>query len=508
MWGWSTAYSLSILGVNTVVFDTQDTLLQGLSDLEIAVIGGQAVLYAASEANNAITSFWLSASGVPTRVTDVAYSSSSGTYAVSDLTAYQAGGQSYLVSLGRYDDGFGLYGIGAGGGLNPQGELSDSGDTFERGLASETFTLDGTDYLISSAFGKGGFQLFEIGTGGGLTNILDIADSGARRLGDVVDFEIATLHDKSFLFTVSSLEAGLHSWAIGTGGTLEERDSALPGDASGFAASTVVEAVDMGLRSFVIMGSAGTDSLTVYRVSKGGDLKEVDHLIDSYQTRFADITALKILQGGDRTLVVAGGSDAGITVFELTWQGKLNLVEVLVDDFDTALATISDIEAIIDGDTAHLYVSSGTDHGITVLTVDLSRSGAVIEGGAVEDTLTGTAGDDVLWGYGRADALFGADGADRLIDGLGRDEMTGGAGADIFEFIPDNATDRVLDFEIGIDRLDLTNYDNLHHISSLTIEQRVDGIVICVQEDIIRLIHPAGDILDPHALTQDDFIFG
>lgn len=46
-------------------------------------------------------------------------------------------------------------------------------------------------------------------------------------------------------------------------------------------------------------------------------------------------------------------------------------------------------------------------------------------------------------------------GNDRLIGGLGNDVLTGGAGLDTFVFLPTDNADRIADFTIGQDHIEL-----------------------------------------------------
>ncbi|PCH65407.1 MAG: hypothetical protein COC12_14640 [Rhodobacteraceae bacterium] len=87
-------------------------------------------------------------------------------------------------------------------------------------------------------------------------------------------------------------------------------------------------------------------------------------------------------------------------------------------------------------------------------------------GGKGNDALTGGDGDDVLRGGSGDDALNGGDGADVLIGGIGIDRMTGGDGADLFVFRTLNdsaakgAVDAIVDFETGVDDIDLSQLVN------------------------------------------------
>jgi len=92
-----------------------------------------------------------------------------------------------------------------------------------------------------------------------------------------------------------------------------------------------------------------------------------------------------------------------------------------------------------------------------------------VQGLAGDDTLFGRAGDDALDGGDGADTLFGGAGADTIEGGNGQDRLDGGAGADRLDgnggddvlygragadiFIFNSGTDRIADFEQGIDRI-------------------------------------------------------
>ena len=77
-------------------------------------------------------------------------------------------------------------------------------------------------------------------------------------------------------------------------------------------------------------------------------------------------------------------------------------------------------------------------------------------GGKGRDLLDGGGDDDVLLGQAGRDTLRGGAGDDLLNGGLHADVLEGGAGADRFQFDQlDGDVDRVTDFEVGVDQLDL-----------------------------------------------------
>nr|WP_244306778.1 M10 family metallopeptidase C-terminal domain-containing protein [Azotobacter salinestris] len=80
-------------------------------------------------------------------------------------------------------------------------------------------------------------------------------------------------------------------------------------------------------------------------------------------------------------------------------------------------------------------------------------------------TLEGSDGDDLLIGSDGRDSILGKDGNDVLDGGAGRDSLSGGTGADLFRVssrdhsyrtASEGSTDRILDFDPGEDRIDLS----------------------------------------------------
>lgn len=111
-------------------------------------------------------------------------------------------------------------------------------------------------------------------------------------------------------------------------------------------------------------------------------------------------------------------------------------------------------------------------------------------GGAGGDVLSGRYGDDVLNGGSGADQLRGNAGADTLFGGSGADTLNGGDGADVLSFAPTSpsgATDLVVDFTIGEDRIGLRPFqgagllDDYADVQAL-LEARVTGTLIRLSE--------------------------
>ena len=138
-----------------------------------------------------------------------------------------------------------------------------------------------------------------------------------------------------------------------------------------------------------------------------------------------------------------------------------------------------------------------------------------LRGGGGLDRLLGNGGEDTLIGGGRSDFLKGGGGADQISGGGGADTLNGngredtldggrgddvlrgGAGADVFKF--SGGQDIVLDFAIGVDRIDATAFGD---IADLAIADTADGAAVSAGAKTLVLQGVAAD-----QLSDDQFIF-
>ncbi|MEO0912640.1 MAG: hypothetical protein AAFY59_06575 [Pseudomonadota bacterium] len=478
----------------------------GVADIVSFSLDGQPYIAVGSEATGGVSVLSVGG-GVAVEVSGISYSEGSGTSTLSDLALVDAAGGPRLMALGRYDDNYGLFDVSAGGALTMNAPLSDGAGTLERGLISATANFLDYTMVYSAQFGRVGVYAHRLYADGSIEHMRTY-EGGWARLNDVTTLEFAVLHGQNFLFSGSAISTGVTAFDVFARGMPQITGRFLPRDGDGINGITDIEAVQHGDRAFVVVGSSQTHSLSVLRVSTAGEMNQVEYLLDTRFTRFGGVTEVEIIEADDRVFVVAGGADDGISILEMDYRGQLQHLTSIADGFDTTLANVSALDIRVEGTEAHIYVGSASDHGVTELVVDLDRTGSDIRGGAVPDTLIGTDADDILWGMGRSDVLQGGAGDDRLVDGRGRDTLTGGAGADVFEFVADGRNDFITDFDFARDRIDLSAFEHLYHISDLTIGPRLTGAAILVGDEVIRLLSADGGPIDTSQFTQDHFIFG
>ncbi len=148
-----------------------------------------------------------------------------------------------------------------------------------------------------------------------------------------------------------------------------------------------------------------------------------------------------------------GVSFSSVTARSLTstldanWKEKYGIVDRAdIDESPEARlyerGVITEKEVGVDGDT--LTLSFGQGYEVIEITLHTTTT---VTGSDGADMLSGTAGDDFIFGLDGDDVIDARDG--------GADVLTGGAGSDVFVFGVDGHADRVTDFTVGEDKIDL-----------------------------------------------------
>jgi len=149
----------------------------------------------------------------------------------------------------------------------------------------------------------------------------------------------------------------------------------------------------------------------------------------------------------------------------LYWNGNL------VFELDTAPSFFGDPSALFsEGDDDVNVPAQAMGYGWSNQLYDSNGGNDIVRGGTADDTMDGGTGNDTLYGEGGADSLFGAGGNDLLFGGSGSDflyggrgddvldggngadRLIGGSGADVFRL--SSGLDHIVDFSVGVDRLD------------------------------------------------------
>ncbi|SPJ31305.1 calcium-binding protein [Falsiruegeria mediterranea] len=357
-------------------------------------------------------------------------------------------------------------------------------------------TLQGQDYLHVAAQGQSGVSTYRIAPSGALSHVGTQSDSASRYLKGVVALDSITVDGTSYLVAASQRENGLTVFTQNTNGTLRQVA------AFGFAEQlpvdqpTAMETVMIGDRAFVLLTSFSSSSLTVLELDAQGELRFVDQVNDTQDTRFYRVSALDTITLNDQVLVAVAGADGGVSLFQMLPGGRLIHRDTLIDEVGTALGAVSQLRFVPMGDRVELFVLSPGDKGLTRLALDLGPAGTVTQGP------TGTSQNDVLSALPGGSQVNGWAGDDILIDGSGSDVLTGGSGADVFIFAPDGNPDTIADFDHVRDKIDLSAFSGYYRIEDFQVTPLENGLVLRWQDETLTIYSARGGSLSPTVLTH------
>ena len=211
----------------------------------------------------------------------------------------------------------------------------------------------------------------------------------------------------------------------------------------------------------ILVGGAGNDIL-VGQSGKGDyDLMDGGAGDDKYYVDTPDDLTFEAANGGTDS-VYANIDGAGYYLYANT--------ENLYVEGKTSFGVGNELDNLIDA-------RWNNDHSIGVALLG-GRGNDQIHGNNAANGIYGEDGNDTLYGYGGNDVIVGGAGAD-IIDGMdGNDIMVGGAGADRFIVGTYGANiDHILDFERGIDKVQIGGYANYASLQSHMSQQGADTVI-------------------------------
>lgn len=377
---------------------------------------------------------------------------------------------------------------GVGEGLGPSRALGRTG--LPGDLADpEALTLaDGRIAVYGGLAGAQGIGAVILEQDGSLSEI-ETHPAPARSPGPITALAHARLDETDYLFATGSETPRLSVFSVGRDGGLTDRGGLSADNGLWVSRATTLSRLEAYGSEYLVLGAAGSSSISVVRATAGGALAVTDHLLDDRNSRFDGMSALATVTHRDRGYVISGGADDGISLHLLLPDGRLLALAHLADGTEMGLSDVSAIAARGAGNGIDIFVASASEPGLTRLRADLGPQGVIRIGERVD----GTAGSDLLLAEGEAQLSAGA-GDDILVDGPGLDRLRGGTGADIFVFGVDGETDLVLGFEPGLDCIDLSAWPMLRDISQLRAQRSGSDLRLTYGDETLILRSRNGQV--------------
>ncbi|WP_299146559.1 calcium-binding protein [uncultured Tateyamaria sp.] len=492
--------------------DGNNMFLTGVTDMIVAETSQGPVLYTVARFGGGdLVAYRINANGSLTQIDTQTLPGGAQAGAINSLALVDdgAGGQDLLVT-GVNNTGLYRVELSAAGGMSAPAPITGAAMPATL-LDSTAVVVNGTTYIYSIDRGSDEIGIWSVNGNGSVSMVRDGGNGNAGAVG-LTSLEQAAVGNTTYLVAASGVDNALIIYRLNNAGVAIEVDRISNEDEVGIGGASVVETVTVAGQVYAILGAAGSGTLSVAAIADNGTLTLTDHVMDTLHTRFAGVHDIATVTHGGRAYVAAAGSDDGITLYEMMPDGRLRHMGTVEDAVNTTLDAVSALSLTVVNGALHVAVSSASEAGLTVFSVDIGAMASPITGGANAQTLTGGAGDDLIDGGAGNDLLRGEGGDDVLIDGAGSDTLWGGAGADVFVLSGDGARDVINDFDITRDTLDLSDWPLLRYASQLTFSTRSDGITIRFgdEELVIRTANgqplSAQDILALDLIGQSRFL--
>lgn len=471
-------------------------LVSWITDMLFREVNGVPVLYTATRSGGGV--MVLDASGPLLLRDSESFSIPTALPVEAGLGLLTIGGRPHLVVSGSNQSATLTYRLSPSGDIErwvkPAGSLPgviSAHQVVETGEAT---------YFYAARANEGVIHAFSVAADGVMTAVGEYQVSAGADGVDVARLVAVDSGGARYLASLSLSGDCIRLMRIGGDGTLQLTGQVGMAQGIGIADPMAAAAVQVAGQSFLIVAAAGSSSLSVLQVSETGGLAVVDHVIDTLDTRLQGVQAVATVQIGERGFVLAGGGDGGLHLFQMLPGGRLVLCATILQEEGMALGAISALTARVSGSMIEVFVAS-EGAGITRLTIDPGEMTAPQVGTAGADSLAGGDGGDILQGLGGDDDLSGGAGEDVLSDGLGRDVLAGGAGADTFVLSADGVQDRIVDFQLGIDRVDLSAWGRIHAVTAIQMTATATGLLLRYGTEELEIVSANGLPIQPSRLT-------
>ena len=458
-------------------------------------------VFAGSEATGVVTSYRVTEDGPIDAPSTVTVSTAAPVYRIADMVLVDSAAPRILVSAVEMQQ-ITAFSVSPSGTLSNQSKFTSLAAPVTE---MEKVQVAGHEFVATDTRDSSGLQIYEWTAADRLELRGSMGDHDKAALGNVTDMARVQVGPDEFLLVGSSADEAVSTVRIGTDGTAEVRDTLCDKDGLWVAGLSDVASVTAHGESFAVVAGTLSSSLTLIRVNSLGRMFVEDHVTDTLDTRFARAGAVASFEVEDRGFVVAGGADDGLSLLEIMPDRSFLSHGVLENEAGGALEDIAALATLRIG--GEVQVIAAGQPGLTLATMDTGQIGGTMTGGNGGEKITGGGQDDLIWGMGGNDTLSGGAGDDVLSGGAGRDVLSGGAGADVFIFDADRNQDTVTDFELGVDRLDLSRWGRLYDAGSLNISERGTGADIYFRDFSLRLIAHDQQTIHASDLTNDSFLF-
>ncbi|MCH9665048.1 MAG: beta-propeller fold lactonase family protein [Gammaproteobacteria bacterium] len=315
----------SLANVDNVA-DEGDLELDGATSVAVAEVGNSSYLFVTSQMDGGVSVFSVAANGSLANVDNVADNSAPDLDGDRSVTVAEAGGNSYLfVASSLTDNVISVFRVNDDGSLSK--EFERGGFQNFRGDRSVTVAdVDGRSYLFVVGFDDDGVIVFSVAADGDLVEVANVVDEGDLQLLGARSITVVEVSGSSYLFVAGGRDDGASVFSVATNGSLANVANV---DDGGFSNLHIIQSItvaEVGGSSYLFAANTNSDeggsasgSVSVFSVGDDGTLTNVANVFDDNTIKLSGTSSVTVAEvGGSSYLFVAGFTDNGVSVFQLT----------------------------------------------------------------------------------------------------------------------------------------------------------------------------------------------
>ncbi|MEN8833413.1 MAG: hypothetical protein ABF285_03980 [Pacificibacter sp.] len=486
-------------GVNDFDVDVSEVLFLDRSSGRIAVaLNGQF---------GGMTSFDVASNGALDMIMSRAFQAGTRDFQTVQSTVISVYGKDFIVTGASNSGSFYGYFVDAAGVISDLTVLPATTSTAGAIVALVPLDSDGSIAQVLTLTEEGSVQLRFVTDAGeslGSAQTIDLFQA------DIAHLEVAYVDGSVFFFVSEYLTGDVVSYRYDAD-TQTAQETGRGGATTNVGLGTPTDLATLTLEgiTYVVVASSESQSLSLFELQLDGSLIATDHVLDTLHTLFGRANLVETFDVNGTPFIIAAGGDAGVSLFTMLPSGRLVLIENYHAWNGAPLVDLASLKVVLSGQDVFVYLTSETQAGVISMAFDAAAWSAPQYDNQMSSTLEGTALNDVIAGGGGDDILRGLAGDDVLSDGRGSDQLYGGSGADVFVMKDDGANDTISDFEVGVDRVDVSDYVMTYAPDQLQVTALSGGMTIWFGSERLDILSSSGyeltvaDVFGPHFINPD-----
>jgi VCBS repeat-containing protein len=343
--------------------------LDGVSAVTSAEIGGTTYIFVAGGVDNGISVFSLALNGALINIANLNDAGAMNLVGVSGLTTVVVNGNTYLVAAGAGDNGVSVFRVGPNGVPILVSSVTDDASTTLNGVSRvASAVVGGNAYVFAAGTGENGISVFRVAGSGDLTWQSNVTDNGTVELDGVKGLTTAVIGGNTYLFAAGGVDDGVSVFQVSAAGVLTHTSSVTDGGALELNGASDVATAQVGGVTYLFVGGAADNGVSVFSVNSSGILTNVDNVDDAAASlRLTGAQGLSVSVLGATTYLTVGGTESGVSIFKVNVGGTLTFVDNKDDAGSLELSGATTTTTATVGGTTYTVAAGATDDGVSVL---------------------------------------------------------------------------------------------------------------------------------------------